>query len=236
MENPIVLTPKERIKKLILPKEISEDLAYFCGVLAGDGSIGFQEKKKDYWIKCVGNPADEKEFYDFIIKPLIKRLFNLEVNPKYFDKRTTYGIGINSKSVVYYLTQIIGLPLGKKYEKLRIPEVFLKENRLARNFICGLADTDFHLQAKKGYYPVIAGVSKSKSFIAEIKEFLEKDGFKCYTYERKDFDKRVNKLVLTYSIYLYGYSQYNLWMSKIGFKHPKVSEKIKLLNKSSDRE
>jgi len=60
------MTPKEVIKKLILPKEITEDLAYFCGVLAGDGSIGYRENKKEYCIKCVGNPADEQDYYNIL--------------------------------------------------------------------------------------------------------------------------------------------------------------------------
>jgi hypothetical protein len=34
------LTPKEKIKGLILPERINSDLAYFCGVLEGEGSIG----------------------------------------------------------------------------------------------------------------------------------------------------------------------------------------------------
>lgn len=225
------LTPREKIKGLILPSDMGEDLAYFCGVLAGDGSIGFSEKKKDYWIKCVGNPKDEQEFYNIIIKPIIKKLFNLDIVPKYFDKKTTYGFNINSKNLVYYLTNFIGLPLGKKYEALKIPAIFLQDGKLVRQFICGLADTDFHLRVRKGYYPVIIGVSKSKRFIEEIKGFLEKDGFKCCTYERKDNDKRLNKIILTYSIELSGFKQYIPWMKKIGFRHPKVMEKVILLNK-----
>jgi len=141
------LTPKERIKKLTFPSEINKELAYFSGVLAGDGSIGFNENKKQYWIKCVGNPRDEKEFYNEIIKPIIKRLFNLDIGPKLYDKGTTYGFDITSKNLVRYLTEFIGLPLGKKYGKLKIPEVFLGEKELVRSFQCpyigGWEDEEF---------------------------------------------------------------------------------------------
>jgi len=223
------LTPKERIKKLTFPSEINKELAYFCGVLAGDGSIGFQEKKKHYWIKCVGNPRNEKEFYNEIIKPIIKRLFNLDISPKLYDKGTTYGFDITSKNLVRYLTEFIGLPLGKKYDKLKIPGIFLENKELVRSFIRGVADTDFHLAVKKGYYPIISGVSKSKSFIEEIKRFLEEDGFKVCMYTRKDNDKRVNKIITTHRIELSGYKQYKMWTEKIGLSHPKNKEKIDLL-------
>lgn len=225
------LTPKERIKGLSLPKEITPDLAYFCGVLAGDGSIRFQEAKKQYEIKCVGNPKDEKEFYDKIIKDLIKKLFNLDIKTKSFDKGRTYGFDICSKSLVRYLTEFIGLPLGKKYDKLTIPGIFLNDKELVRKFICGVADTDFHLRIKRGYYPIIAGVSKSESFIKEIKDFLEDEGFKICMYKREEFDKRVNKIVITHRIELSGYKQFLNWMEQIGFRHPKNKEKINLLLK-----
>jgi len=225
----IKLTPKERIKNLILPKEITPELAYFCGVLAGDGSIGFQEKKKDYWIRCVGNPKDEQEFYNKLIKNSIKNLFNLKIMPKFYDKRTTYGFNINSKSLVKYLTEFIGLPLGKKYDKLKIPKIFLDDKRLIRNFIKGVADTDFHLAIRKGYYPVISGTSKSRPFIEDIKSFLEKEGFKVCIYKREDHDKRINKIIITYRIELSGYKQFLKWIEEIGFSHPKNQEKIRLL-------
>ncbi len=225
-------TPKEKIKNLILPEKPSLELAYFCGVLAGDGSIGYRDSKKEYCIKCVGNPKDEQEYYNSLIKVLIKRLFNLEINPKFHDKKTTYGVSIYSKSLVNYLVKVIGLPIGKKYNSLKIPEIFIKTKELARSFIRGVADTDFHLAIRKKAYPVISGVSKSESFIKEIKNFLEEDGFRVSMYKREDKDKRLNKIILTYRLELYGKKQFFRWMELIGLDHPKNQEKIKFLMNS----
>lgn len=231
MEKEVVfeLTPKEKIKGIIFPKEITTDLAYFCGVLAGDGSIGYRKKKKEYCIKCVGNPKDEQEYYNILIKDLIKRLFNLDIKPKFHDKRTTYGISIYSKNLVRYLIEFIGLPLGKKYDKLKIPEIFFNDRNLVKSFISGVADTDFHLAVKREHYPVIKGVSKSKEFIKEIKDFLEKEGYRICMYKRKQFDERVNKEIITHHIELSGYNQFLKWINEIGFRHPKNAEKIKML-------
>ena len=86
------LTPVERIKGLTFPKEIDEDLAYLIGVLAGDGSMGYRENKKEYWIKCVGNPRDEVEYYDILIKDLFKKLFNLDINPRLHDNEREHMV------------------------------------------------------------------------------------------------------------------------------------------------
>ena len=229
------LTPKEKIRGLILPKKITPNLAYFCGVLAGDGSISYRKKKSEYEIKCVGNPRNEREYYDFIIKDLVKELFNLEIFPREYDKGVTYGFRIWSKNMVKYLTEFIGLPLGKKYEHLAIPRIFLQNKSLVRNFISGVADTDFHLAIKKrNNYPVIMGCSKSKIFMEEIKSFLEEEGFKVCIYQRNDFDKRVNKAVITHRIELSGRRQLRRWLQYIGFRHPKYNSKINIFQEGFD--
>lgn len=208
---------------------INEDLAYLCGVLAGDGSINIRENKYDYEIKCVGNPRDEKEFYKKIICTLFKKLFNVELKSKQFDKKTTYGIRIWSKELVMFLIQRIGLPSGKKYSKLKIPEIFLTNKNLTRSFISGLFDTDFCVSINKmNNYPRIRGVSKSEKFISEIRDFLEKDGFRVTKGTIKYFDKRIQKIIITYGICLCGHRQLEKWLEKIGTRHPKHIKKIKI--------
>ena len=156
-------------------------------------------------------------------------MFNLNIKPKFHDKKTTYGVSIYSRGLVKYLTEFIGLPLGKKYDKLKIPDMFLSDKKLVKNFISGVADTDFHLAVKKRNYPVIKGVSKSKKFIEEIKSFLEKEGFRVCMYERRQFDDRVDKEIITHHIELSGYEQFLKWGDEIGFRHPKNAEKIRIL-------
>src|SRR3989344_2472652 len=86
-------------RKIKLPHEIIPDLAYLCGILAGDGHIS-----KDYGgksrnrISCGGNPKDEKPFYNIIIKDLFKKLFNVEIIPKDLHDGT-YGFRFGSLGV-----------------------------------------------------------------------------------------------------------------------------------------
>ena len=67
----IRLTHQEKAKGLVLPKKYSSELAYLCGVLAGDGSISYRKNKHEYMIKCVGNPKDEKIYYNGKTTPKI---------------------------------------------------------------------------------------------------------------------------------------------------------------------
>jgi hypothetical protein len=227
----IELSKRDKEKGLVLPDEMSEDLAYLCGVLAGDGNINVRKERYDFAIKCVGNPKDEIEFYDYVIKEKFRKVFGAGIRPKLHDKGTTYGFSYWSTSLVRFLTEEIGLPVGRKYDKLKIPSVFKSDKKLSAAFIRGLADTDFCLTFKKNhgsnpYYPVIVGVSKSEPFMREIMNNLKDLGFSVCFENRRDFDKRLNKTILTYRIYLNGEKQLALWMSEIGFEHPKNLKKL----------
>jgi len=224
----IKLSSKDKIKGLKLPNMLSENLAYIIGILAGDGNIFIRKNKKDYRVKCVGNPKDEKEFYDRILKPLFRKIFNIDLDVKLQDSGTTYGFYIYSKVLVKYLTEIFGLPIGKKYNKLKIPQI-IKENKLIIPFIKGLADTDFCITYKKNNYPCIAGSSKSKNFMKEISEELKKLGFKFYeVYDYKIKDLRFKKgYSLINKIEINGKLNLDLWIKYIGFSSPKHLNKIK---------
>lgn len=221
------------LKKVNIPDEISENLAYICGILAGDGNIEYDENESRYCIKCVGNPKDEKELYFNVIKPRFDRIFGVEIIPRLHDGETTFGFVLFSKNIVNYLVNTIGLPFGKKYEKLTIPDLFKKDERLIINFIRGLFDTDgcmcFKRRYKKEpYYPVITLALKGDKLVKEVSNYLQGMGFKIserYNYKVKD--SRIEQGYTTISrIDLNGKKNLELWNQKIGFFSPKHLAKI----------
>ena len=225
-------------KELIFPASISEDLAYICGFMAGDGSIYTRMSKHDYIIKCVGNPKKEREFYHQTIGPLFKGLFNLDVNLKVQDCGETYGFVVYSKELLTYLTESIGLPCGKKYDSLRIPPTIKNNKQLLIAFLRGLADTDFYLGLKRGskinpYYPIITGCSKSFEFMNEVANQFEKLGFKVTRYfNYKQLDIRFkNGYSIINRVELCGHDNYKLWMKLIGFKNPRHLNKCEIMSK-----
>lgn len=216
-----------------IPQELSDDLAYLCGVFAGDGSINYRRKKNEYSLKVVGNPKDEKEFYHEVIGPKFKNVFGIFPNMKSHDTGETYGFSVYSKTIYKYLTEIIGLPSGVKYGSLKIPKIFLTNKNLTISFIRGVFDTDGCICFKKGSrklnnYPNISISSKSESFIAEITEFLKTTELHLTRYYKyKQSDVRFKKgYSITYRLEIQGHKNFSLWMDKIGFYSPKHLAKI----------
>lgn len=234
----ITLSSKARIKNLHLPAMPSEELAYFCGLMAGDGHISIRTHKNDYYLTIEGNPADERELYYRIVQPLVKRLFNIEVKPRMFQH--TFGILIRSKALIQYLTDALMLPKNRKYDQLQIPLWIKNDKRLVINYIRGLADTDFCLTLKKRhtsnpYYPVIIGCSESKKFINEIAEELQAFGLNVTKhYDYRYPDPRLKKGYYDHHrIYLYGHSELVNWMKIISFYSPKHLAKFRKWRESN---
>ena len=121
-------TWQEKKKGLVLPKKMTSGLAYLCGVIAGDGSINYRDKNKEYSVECAGNSKDEIEFYEKVVNPLFKNLFGFSPKLNYYSLGSTYGFRIYSKSLFYYFVNVIGLPYGKKYSKLKIPACIINNN------------------------------------------------------------------------------------------------------------
>ncbi len=214
------------LKKINIP-EINEELAYLCGVLVGDGHIGIREAKYEYLVNCGGNPKDEKEFYDSVVAPLFKKLFNIDVSPKLMSTNRIYGINIWSKNLVNFLLNDVGLTKSPK-NNLRVPKIFYNDKKLLFSFIKGVSDTDFSFKLRKGHYPIITGCSKSRSLMEDISNILEENGFKV----AKTFDYKVNdsRLIKGYNIInlldLNGHNNFSKWIELIGTNQPKNLKKI----------
>jgi len=222
----IVLSKRELELGFHLPVELTEDLAYFCGLLMGDGHLCFDKERGDYLIDIGGNPADEKPFYDLVVVDIIKRLFGIKLKANHLNGGT-YGIRFQSKSLLVFLIQKLGMPYGKKCGIAFIPDTFKSSEHLFASFIQGFADADFSLYLRRRYkeipyYPTIGGCSKSRRIIEEISSFLTSKGITCSTsFDRVTLDKRTNKFYGKSWVYVYGVKNLFSWMKLIGFRNPK---------------
>ena len=221
-------------KGLILPKMLAPKLAYLCGIFTGDGSIFQRKEKRDYLLKCVGNPKDERELYYEVIGPYFKDTFGFMPNIRLHDSNTTFGFTVLSKGLLQFLTAKAGLMKGKKDGNLGIPEIFKNDKELIIHFIRGLFDTDGCMCFKKRYrsypyYPVISVSSSSEKLMREVAKELKEIGFKVVEiYNYKIFDSRFkNGFSLINRVELNGVKNLELWKSKIGFYSPKHLNKIR---------
>ena len=176
----------DKKKDIILPNKITPELAEEIGIHSGDGFLS--AKRYDYRLK--GNQYDEKEYYLNYIKPLFKKLYNLDINLK--DFKTSFGFEITSKALWEFKTKIIGIKSGNK-EYITLPEVLKVNNlQILASFIRGLFDTDGSLYFKTGYglekyYPTIKLELFSKKLILEVGEILKMLGFNPNVYTRENY-------------------------------------------------
>jgi len=204
------------VRKITLPKELTLELAYLLGFQMGDGYLKAirRDSTVDYLICYDGHKVNEWQFYDEYLRPLLKRLFN--VNVKLVEGNRTVRIYFRSKAVLTFLNLTCGVPLSPKKE-MKIPKIILQSNQdMKAAFLRGLADTDFSLVFKKnGKYPVIDHGTNDSTFHASIKQLLSELGFTFYS---KNFETlRNNTKCITYRININGKKNLNRWMSIVGF-------------------
>lgn len=168
----------------------NKDLAYFCGLIVGDGSLpkGFSRRsngkiQKRYEISFVSISLD---FIMNVYKPLFERLFGLEPYiVRWKDKHKKNEIfycRIESKILYNFLTKKLGMISGKK---ARIASPLKMPRRYKIYFLAGLLDTD---GGKKGSGFGISTASRNLSkFIIEMFSNLKLD----YRYCPWKFRERV---------------------------------------------
>jgi hypothetical protein len=61
--------------------ELSPELAEICGIHAGDGYLRGKDYRKELDIS--GN-IEEKDYYDFHVKKIFKKAFNIDVQCRLF--------------------------------------------------------------------------------------------------------------------------------------------------------
>lgn len=212
----IKLTFLEKKKGLKIPPKITPKLAEEVGMHLGDGFLS--SKRPDFRLK--GNKKDEREYYDNYIRKLYKSLFNIDLNIREYE--STYGFELYSRSISEFKSRVLQLPTGRKYDKLKIPEIFkINDINIITSLLRGLFDTDgtINFQSRYGYhkyYPQISITQKSQTLIKDVYEILKMLGFNPSLSITKDY----------FNISLYGYSSLKKYMDLIGFSNPKHLRKI----------
>lgn len=173
-----------RIKKINLPNKMIPELAEEIGMHYGDGFLS----SKKYTYRLKGNIKDEKEYYINYIKPLFKKLYNIDVNLKEFD--SVFGFEIYSQALCEFKIKVLGIRPGNKLD-LHVPDKLKVDDiRIMSSFLRGLMDTDGCLFFKtrygyNKYYPVIGISLKSKKVIYDVGEMFKMLGFNPNIYFNK---------------------------------------------------
>lgn len=226
---------KDKIKGVVLPTVLSEELAEDVGIHIGDGCMNIYPNPNgtDYYYKCGGHPENEKLWFDNFIVPLKRHLFNLSLEAKNLSDKT-YGIQFRSKAIVEFYHKVIGIPLGAKSKNVSIPPI-IKSSNIEIQLAClrGIFDADFSLTFKRKYkdihyYPVIKGEFASKQLVDSIKLLLTKLEFKFFSNVYSTFDSRSQRVSTEYYIFLSGETNLKKWFDIIGSNNPNNLTKFEI--------
>ena len=162
-----------------IPNQVSDDLLYIYGLIAGDGSMpyNFKDKEKrnrDYRLMMI---SGDKEFLEDVYSPLFQRLFHTHMTKPIYHNGAWVCIK-GSKPICRFLTEILKLPCGKKSRKLRIP-YFIKNGGAAAiiPFLSGLIDTDIGLHSRG-----LGATFASEGLVDDLIQSLDVLGIRAITY------------------------------------------------------
>ncbi len=157
----------KRSKYKIPIPPITEDIAYVLGIICGDGCLKTPQPRK-----CGGarftiaiylpDSIDGKTQSEYICELFRK---NFGYTPRVFkqEKVGKRWLEIRVNSVVIYAYLVcLGLPIGKKYGKLKVPAV-VYEKKLFGRFLQGLVDSDGHFTRSE-----LVIVQKDEIFLNQI--------------------------------------------------------------------
>lgn len=206
---------------LILTPELCE----FVGMIIGDGYIQKPIRVKLFYsVSITGHSKDDKEYLTKFTPALVKAFIEIRPPRVFFRKDSNALIlKFNSKKLFYFLTNKIGLPVGNKTFTAKIPDLIENSGEeLLFSNIRGIYDTDgtVFFDRRHTYcspYPRICLQTVSEPLFIQLKLILEKH-FSIYTKKLKTRH--------VFTIDVYGWKQFQKWMSLIGFSNKKHLDRI----------
>jgi|SRR3989338_4388836 len=196
----------------------TKELAELVGIMMGDGCLS--SCNGAYVTYISGHKIDDREYHEKTIKNLFLKIFGKEVFVKERRKENAIFIRFYDKAI-FNILHSVGIPIGKKYDSLKIPDWIVNNSELSSSFIRGLADTDgsvvFSKQHKAvPYYPRIEISSKSGSFLEEVLSILVSKGFYGSISKNSQY----------YRLEVSGFKNLERWLALIGFNNPKHMKKV----------
>ena len=203
------------------PDEITEELAEETGWHIGDGSMNYyknQGKMRGFY-QLRGHIEDDKPHYIQRIKPIFKNIYGIDISLREMPSTMVFGFQIWSNELVKF-KQKLGLEVGPKLA-VKIPDIFLNDEKLRIAAIRGIFDTDgcVYLEKKNGkLYPRLE-IKTISLLLAEQLKFLFNDlGLRATMHEDKSM-KGNRKIV--YAIVIRGVDMLHNFFKVISPQNPK---------------
>ena len=157
----------KRSKRKLLVPLVGEDIAHVLGIICGDGCLKTPQPRK-----CGGDRFTVMIYMPNSINGKMQAKYICELFEKNFgympsvtkrERANKSWLEIQVNSVVIYAYFVsLGLPIGKKYGKIKVPLV-VHEKKLFRRFLCGLIDSDGHFTKSE-----LVIVQKDRVFLDQV--------------------------------------------------------------------
>lgn len=200
---------------------IDKDFALLYGIMLGDGCLSLIKGKKKF-ISITGSSENDLPFFEKVIHPILFKLRGKKTNIKFRKGCKAIEFNFADKNLFDFIA-FFGFPIGKKLDRLFIPEVFY-EKKLVERVIAGFFATDGSLVLTKNpnkYYPRLEAHVISISLLEEIFRYLSFLGMRGALYKCKrntapgEFNSRKR-----YRFQFNGKSNLILFQEKVGFVNP----------------
>ncbi len=211
----------------------AQKLALLFGIMVGEGCLSKHINKRGYscyFVSISGNYYDDKPFYNSIIVPLID-FFRKGSKHTPIRERVDQGkIELNfCDKILFHRLKEVGFPVGKKGQKLGIPNYFYHRH-LIKYIVQGFFATDGSLVLTKNpnkYYPRIEASVIHKSFLKQIYDYLISRGMNGAYYKSKSKPNPKWKTFQDrYRFQFNGMKNLLLFKEIIGFINPKQERKF----------
>lgn len=194
--------------------EVNEDVAYVAGFVIGDGNLS-----KSYLVRAV----EENALFINLFSEIFQRAFN--ERPKiYFDHfNNSFVAYLYSRPIWEFLVNELNIPSGNKSRTVRIPsKIISSEMKIKTAFLSGIFDAEGSIiRTKDSHHPNgytrIQFKVHNNELAEDIYKLLLELKFKPRIYKYPEFSM----------VNLHGTSQCQLFLEKIGFKHPIKSDKLR---------
>lgn len=201
---------------------LDKDLAYFIGLLIGDGFLN--EYSRHYLIQFIGHKNHELDYYKNVVCPYFNKKFNL--NPIIKESKIGNFIRVNiySKNLFDLLTKKFNFPKGRKSHTITIPpKILISEKEILLSCIAGIYDAEgcIFFDKRKTYskpYPRIDLHMLNLAILNQIKKILDEEGIICSIANSSNDNSR---------ILVYGEKNVRIFLKKIHIKNPKHINKLK---------
>ena len=198
---------------------MNEKFAELLEIMFGDGCLS--KYSNCYIVYISGHKADDLDYHSTTICGLFKDVFNKKTHVNIRNDEQTLITRFSDKEIFAKISSY--MPIGKKYDKLKVPSEILNDRKYFFAFMRGFVDTDgtiiFSKQHKNHpYYPRIEIASISKSLLCTLLSELEKYGFYGSVSRKTEKSCRLE---------MPGQKNLRKWFELIGFNNSKNIRKIK---------